>query len=109
VSRNYERLQAVLASISDAPPCCQNEASGSQNTAVPLGIMTPSSETSLWNLQSVPWTPALPETVEDYTITGVGSPTSDFFSSQLDVLRKYRVARAQAIDLTRSNRLFPSF
>lgn len=54
--------------------------------------MTPLSDTSLWNLQSVPWTPALPETMEDYTITGVGSPTSDFFSSQLDVLRKIRVA-----------------
>jgi hypothetical protein len=71
--------------------------------------MTPLSDTSLWNLQSVSWTPAFPETIEDYTITGVGSPTSDFFSSQLDVLRKCRIARAQATDLTRIDRLFPSF
>ncbi|KAJ5910785.1 uncharacterized protein N7473_000088 [Penicillium subrubescens] len=86
VPSQWTQDKAVLASISDAPPCCQNEASGSQNTTVPLGIMTPLSDTSLWNLQSVPWTPAFPETIEDYTITGVGSPTSDFFSSQLDVL-----------------------
>lgn len=72
--------------------------------------MTPLSDTSLWNPQSVPWIPpALPETMEDYTIAGVRSPTSDFFSSQLDVLRKCRVARAQAADLTRIKRLFPSF
>ncbi|KAJ5454551.1 uncharacterized protein N7458_005507 [Penicillium daleae] len=86
VHSQWTQDKAVLASISDAPPCCQNAVTCSQDTAIPLGIMTPLSDTRLWNLRSVPWTPEVSETMEDYTIPGVGSPSSNFFSSQLDIL-----------------------
>jgi hypothetical protein len=89
VSRNYERLQAVLTSISNEPPCCPSAASSSQSTPLLPGRMLPLSDTSPSTSQSVPWTPTLSDPVGDYGMTTDGTPSSEYYSSHSDALCKF--------------------